>query len=180
MKVGTIFEASHIPLRFWLQAIFLMASSKKGISSNQLHRTFGITLQDRMVHVAPHPRGDARWRLAPMGGDGGIVEIDETYFGRETATPSARADRPITKSGKAGPDSKRAIVSLVERGGSVRSLPRRERRQGDRERHRQRNVAHEARLHDRREPHLRKMPASTSPPTSPSTTGPTSTSAGRP
>src|SRR5881397_2698801 len=43
VKVGTIFEDSHIPLRVWLQAIFLVASSKKGISSNQLHRSLGIT-----------------------------------------------------------------------------------------------------------------------------------------
>lgn len=45
VKIGTIFEASHIPMRLWLQAIFLIASSKKGISSNQLHRTLGITLK---------------------------------------------------------------------------------------------------------------------------------------
>ena len=45
VKIGTIFEDSHIPMRMWLQAIYLMASSKKGISSNQLHRTFGITLE---------------------------------------------------------------------------------------------------------------------------------------
>src|SRR5271169_3307663 len=45
VKINTIFESSHIPLRLWLQAIFLIASSKKGISSHQLHRTLGITLK---------------------------------------------------------------------------------------------------------------------------------------
>src|SRR5580704_16747436 len=45
VTMGTIFEDSHIPLHKWLQAIFLMSSSKKGISSNQLHRTLGITLK---------------------------------------------------------------------------------------------------------------------------------------
>src|SRR6202008_4891267 len=45
VKVGTIFESSHIPLRYWLQAIFLMTSSKKGINSSQLHRTLGCTLK---------------------------------------------------------------------------------------------------------------------------------------
>lgn len=45
VKIGTIFENSHIPLRLWLQAIYLIASSKKGISSNQIHRTLGITLK---------------------------------------------------------------------------------------------------------------------------------------
>ena len=39
VKIGTIFEASHVAMNLWLQAIYLMAASKKGISSNQLHRT---------------------------------------------------------------------------------------------------------------------------------------------
>ena len=50
ISVGTVFESSHIPLRVWLQAVFLMASSKKGISSNQLSRMLGITLKPH-VHV---------------------------------------------------------------------------------------------------------------------------------
>ena len=45
VKVRTIFESSHVPLRLWLQAIFLIASSKKGVSANQLHRTLGVTLK---------------------------------------------------------------------------------------------------------------------------------------
>jgi len=45
VKIGTIFESSHVKMHLWLQAIFLMGSSKKGISSNQLHRTLGVTLK---------------------------------------------------------------------------------------------------------------------------------------
>src|ERR1700741_4289627 len=45
VKVGTIFESSHIPLHQWLRAMFLICSSKKGISSNQLHHTLGCTLK---------------------------------------------------------------------------------------------------------------------------------------
>lgn len=45
VKVGTIFESSHVPMNIWLQAIYLMCASKKGISSNQLHRTLGVTLK---------------------------------------------------------------------------------------------------------------------------------------
>src|SRR5215470_9363737 len=45
VKVGTVFEDSHVPMRFWLQAMYLLCSSKKGISSNQLHRTLGVTLK---------------------------------------------------------------------------------------------------------------------------------------
>ena len=62
--------------------------------------------------------------IAPMGGKGGIVEADETYFGEvEERKPSkSRGNRPYTKGGKSGPGGKRAIVSLVERGGRVRSF----------------------------------------------------------
>ena len=45
VKVGTVFEDSHVPMNLWLQAMYLLCSSKKGISSNQLHRTLGVTLK---------------------------------------------------------------------------------------------------------------------------------------
>src|SRR5580698_2316308 len=45
VKVGTVFEASHVKLHLWLQAMHLMCSSKKGVSSHQLHRTLGVTLK---------------------------------------------------------------------------------------------------------------------------------------
>jgi len=75
VKVGTIFESSHIPLRLWLQAIFLIASSKKGISSNQLHRTLGVTLKSAwfMSHrIREAMRAGA---FAPFGSGGGAVEV---------------------------------------------------------------------------------------------------------
>ena len=50
VTVGTVFEASHVKLHIWLQAVALLASSKKGISANQLHRTLGVHLQHRLVH----------------------------------------------------------------------------------------------------------------------------------
>ncbi len=81
VKVGTVFESSHVKLHLWLQAIYLLCSSKKGISSNQLHRTLGVTLKTAwfMSHrIREAMRGGD---LAPMGGNGGIVEADETYFG---------------------------------------------------------------------------------------------------
>ena len=70
VKVGTIFEASHVPMRHWLQAIFLMSSSKKGISSHQLHRTLGCTLKtawfiSHRIREAMRATGtDVRWALA--------------------------------------------------------------------------------------------------------------------
>jgi transposase-like protein len=113
VKVGTIFESSHIALRLWLQAIFLIASSKKGISSNQLHRTLGVTLKSAwfMSH---------RLRLAmestdntPFGTGGGSVEIDEMFIGKDESKPKP----------KSGPSQKRKVLSLIDRNtGRARSM----------------------------------------------------------
>src|SRR5688572_5754310 len=71
VKVGTIFESSHIPLHLWLQAIFLMASSKKGISTQQLHRTLGVTLKTAWFLSHRIREAMRSGSLAPMGGAGG-------------------------------------------------------------------------------------------------------------
>lgn len=70
VKVGTIFEASHVPLRLWLQAIFLMASSKKGFSANQLHRVLGVTLKTAWFMAHRIREAMRNGELAPMGGAG--------------------------------------------------------------------------------------------------------------
>ena len=123
VKVGTVFESSHVKLHLWLQAVALLTSSKKRMSSNQLSRVLGVTLKTAwfMSHRVREAMRDGS--LAPMGGNGGIVEMDETYHGK-VATPRdvTTSGRPYTKSGKSGPSNKRAIVSLVERGGKVRSF----------------------------------------------------------
>jgi transposase-like protein len=123
VKVGTVFEDSHVALHIWLQAVALLTASKKGISSNQLHRTLGVTLKTAwfMSHRIREAMRDGQ--LAPMGGNGGSVEIDETYLWKASPKPRARGRVPKpTKGGKSGPADKRAIISLVERGGSVRSF----------------------------------------------------------
>ena len=124
VKIGTIFESSHIPLHIWLQAIFLMASSKKGVSSNQLHRTLGVTLKTAwfLSHRIREAMGSGG--LDPVGGAGKVVEADETYFGeRENFMPSSnRGGRPYTKGGRSGPSNKRAVLALVERGGETRTF----------------------------------------------------------
>ena len=104
VKVGTIFEASHVPLRLWLQAMFLMASSKKGISANQLHRTLGVTLKTAwfMAHRIREAMRDGS--LTPFGQGGGAVEADETFIGREPG-------EPITRGG----NHKLKVMSLVDR-----------------------------------------------------------------
>ena len=114
VTVGTVFERSHIPLGKWLAAFALMCSSKKGISAHQGHRMLGVTYKTawfmwhrvREAMKAGHLRN-----VPPMGGKGKHVEADETYIG--------------TKAGavrKQGTGHKMAVVSLVERGGKVRSF----------------------------------------------------------
>lgn len=123
VKIGTIFESSHIKLHIWLQAIFLISSSKKGISSNQLSRVLEITLKSAwfLSHRIREAMRDNS--IAVLGGEGSIVEADETYYGpKKEKRAVTTMGRPFTKSGKTGPSNKRAIVSLVERGGKVRSF----------------------------------------------------------
>jgi transposase-like protein len=107
VKVGTIFESSHVPLRFWLQAMFLMASSKKGISANQLHRTLGVTLKTAWFMAHRIREAMREGDLAPFGEDGGAVEVDETYIGTDNKMPSP--------SKKRGPHQKNKVLSLVDR-----------------------------------------------------------------
>jgi transposase-like protein len=83
VKVGTIMEDSHIPMHLWLQAIHLMCSSKKGISSNQLHRTLGVTLKSAWFLSHRIREAMRSGDLAPFGGEGSIVESDETFIGRD-------------------------------------------------------------------------------------------------
>jgi transposase-like protein len=123
VKVGTIFEASHVKMHLWLQAIFLIASSKKGISSNQLHRTLGVTLKTAWFMSHRIREAMREGNLGPLGGNGKVVEADEAYYGKATdQSPSkARKGRPLLKR-KPGTSNKRAILGLVERGGSVRTF----------------------------------------------------------
>lgn len=109
VKVGTIFESSHIPMRLWLQAIFLIASSKKGISTNQLHRTLGVTIRSAwfMSHrIREAMKNDS---LERFGGMGGAVEVDETFIGRDFNK------KPVGDKRGRGYGHKYKIVSLVDR-----------------------------------------------------------------
>jgi transposase-like protein len=125
VTVGTVFESSHIPLHKWLQAAYLLNSSKKGISAKQIERTLLITYKSAwfMMHrlrEAMAPGG----KLAPMGGEGKIIEADETYMGKRDGKPS-KPDTFVSGHGWVSHpriETQRKIVSLVERGGEVRSF----------------------------------------------------------
>ncbi|MER8521524.1 IS1595 family transposase [Mesorhizobium sp. M0644] len=112
VKVGTVFESSHVPLHKWWQAAHLLASSKKGISAHQLHRTLQVQYKTAwfMFHRLREAMRDGV--LSPMGGDGKQVEVDETYIGRLKGAPVKRG----------GGAHKNSVVTLVERGGRARSF----------------------------------------------------------
>ncbi len=114
VKVGTIFEDSHIPLHKWLQAIHLVCSSKKGISANQLHRTLKITLKSAWFLGHRIREAMRTGDLSPMGGAGAIVEVDETFIGKKDTYAKRKNSRSY--------HHKQAALSLVERGGEVRSF----------------------------------------------------------
>ncbi len=120
VKIGTIFEASHVPMHMWLQAIVLMCDSKKGISTNQLHRILGVTL--RTAWHLSH-----RIRLAmdesssgPLGGEGKIVELDETYTVYKKGGPTWFLHPEHGWRRRTGGD-RVPVVTLIERGGRARS-----------------------------------------------------------
>jgi transposase-like protein len=123
VTVGTVFERSKIPLTKWLAALFLLTSSKKGLSTHQIHRTIGVSYKSTWFMTHRLREAMRQGGLAPLGGEGKIVEADETYFGKQdNPQPSKKREgRPYIHRG-GGPAGKRAVVALVERGGSVRSF----------------------------------------------------------
>jgi transposase-like protein len=110
--VGTIFERSKIPLTKWWLAAHLIGSSKKGISSHQLHRMLGVSYKSTWFMMHRLREAMRVGGLAPMGGDGQTVEIDETFIGKREGFEA-----------KAGwVRHKNTVLTLVERGGSARSF----------------------------------------------------------
>lgn len=111
VTVGTVFERSKVPLTKWLAALFLLTASKKGISAHQIHRTLAVSYKTAwfMMHRLREAMRDGG--LAPLGGEGKIVEVDETFYGRLKGVPKQ----------KTGSADKNVILSLVERGGRARS-----------------------------------------------------------
>ena len=111
VRQGTLFELSHLALHLWLQVIHLMCASKKGVSTNQVQRMLQCSMKTAwfLTHrIREAMRDDA---AGPMGGEGDIVEIDETYIGRKVGVEVRR-----------GAAHKNAVLTLVERGGSARSF----------------------------------------------------------
>jgi transposase-like protein len=111
VKVGTVYESSHVPLHKWLQATFLLTSSKKGFSAHQLHRVLGVTYKSAWFMAHRIREAMRAGNLPPLGGEGKAVEADETYIGKKAGERKRQ-----------GVAHKRTVLALVERGGNVRTF----------------------------------------------------------
>lgn len=115
VRVGTIFEDSHLALHLWLQAIHLLSSGKKGVSTRHIQRLLNCSMKTawfltHRIREIMKPEGDVDG-LPPLGGSGMTLEADETYIG-------AKAGRKLRRP----PVEKRPVFALVERQGRVRSF----------------------------------------------------------
>ena len=113
VRMGSIFEDSHFPLRLWLQAIQLITASKKGVSTRQIQRTFNCSMKTAWFLMHRIREAMRSGDLAAFGGEGGVVEVDETFIGR----------REGVEKGRGGYAHKVPVLSLVHReSGQCRSF----------------------------------------------------------
>ena len=114
VRMGTIFESSHLPLHLWLQIIHLMCASKKGISTRQIQRMLNCSMKTAwfLGHRIREAMTDTNGKI---GGLGVTVEADETYLNRSKKTKKAAGLLPHQKGGE-------QVFALVERGGKQRSV----------------------------------------------------------
>jgi transposase-like protein len=112
VRVGTLYERSHIPLHKWLLATHLVAASKKGISALQLSRMLGITYKSAWFMCHRIREGMTPNKPSPMGGSGKVVESDETVIGGKAKNRAYAKKEP----------KKHTVLTLVERDGHSRSF----------------------------------------------------------
>ena len=111
VRIGSIFESTHVELHKWLQAIYLLCASKKGFSAHQLHRVLEVTYKTAWFMAHRIREAMRTGELEPMGGAGEIIEVDETFIGHDKAFPV-----------KQGFTHKFKVLTLVSRSGEARSF----------------------------------------------------------
>lgn len=119
VTVGTLYERSHVPLHKWLAATYLMMASKKGMSALQISRMIGVTYKTAWFLCHRIRESLRESHPGPLGGEGKIVEADETYVGGKDK--NRHLSKQKGKSFRSQSIEKEPVVSLVERGGRVRS-----------------------------------------------------------
>lgn len=122
VKVGTVFEQSHIPVSKWLMAIHLLCASKKGMSALQFQRMLGVTYRAAwfMAHRLRHAMA-VDGTFLPLSG---TVEADETYIGGKRRAGNRKDGRTLLV-GRPGPNDavKTPVMALVERKGRAVAFP---------------------------------------------------------
>lgn len=119
--IGTVYEDSKVPLNKWLLATHLMCASKKGISALQLQRELALGSY-RTAWFMAHRIREAMIDTddTPLGGEGKVVEADETYFGKVDQPVRTRSNGQPLRFKNMGPKNKNPVVALVERGGKAK------------------------------------------------------------
>lgn len=117
VKVGTVFEASHVSMCHWIQATYLLTASKKGFSAHQLHRVLGVTYKTAWFMFHRLRKAMRSGDLMPFGAEGGAVEVDEMFIGND------RTIKPKHSKKGRGYAHKHKVLALVDRNsGKARSM----------------------------------------------------------
>jgi transposase-like protein len=122
VTVKTVFERSKVPLTKWLAALFLLTASKKGVSAHQVHRSLGVSYKTAWFMMHRLREAMRTGGLAPLGGQGKVVEADETYYGKPDEPKAANVRGKPFRQAKKSPRNRRPILALIERGGNVRTF----------------------------------------------------------
>jgi transposase-like protein len=159
VMTGTVMERSHARLTQWAVAFHMAASSKKGFSAHQLHRELGCAYNTAwfLHHRVMEAMRRGGLDLPPMGGEGKVVEADETYFGKPDIPIATKVSGKPFRHARKSHRNLRPIIALVERGGEVRSFHVPSAHMGEVVGIVRKNIAKESRLHTDESPLYKRV-----------------------